>query len=408
MQEVKIKQYDFTQYINYLAVLYVFVMPLSRSGIVILTALMLVLWILEGDFRAKIQIYKSNYVILALLSFLLFNLVSLLWTDDIIGALHTMKRYWYLFPIFIFMSSLKKEYVPKLLSAFILGMFISEVLAYGVFFEVWQVTYATVENPSPFMNHIIYSVFLSFTALLLLNRIFNFHALKSKIMYSIFFITVLGNLFLTAGRTGQFAFIVGLFTLVIVSFKYKLKAFVLFVLLTLSVLSVSFNLSDTFEQRILKGKSDLVSVFEKENYCTSWGSRIGAWIVSKDMILENPILGTGKADHMYKFHHLIDTKYPSMKCMHGVFMHLHNQYLEIWTAFGLVGLLLFLWIFLALWKMPIRDIELSNIKYLFISILLFSFIPEVLWGRQFSLALLAFVFGLLLAQHRIENEHTHH
>lgn len=404
MQLTQQKKYDFTQYINYVAILYAFIIPLSRAGIGILTAAMIFLWLLEGDFKEKMKSYKNNHVILALLSFLVYNLISLFWTDDVAGALHTMKRYWYLFPIFVFMYSIKKECIPKLLSAFILGMFVSEVIAYGVFFELWDFKHATVANPSPFMHHIIYSVFLSFTALILLNHIFNFHTLKHKMIYVLFFITVTGNLFLTAGRTGQFAFIVGLFTLVIVSFRYKLKAFILFALLAFSVLSMSFNLSETFQERIIKGKSDLVNVIAKKDYCTSWGSRVGAWIISKDMIRQHPLIGMGKADHMHEFHQLIDTKYPSMKCMHGSFRHVHNQYLEIWTALGLVGLVLFLWIFLALWRMPIKDIELSNIKYLYISILLFAFIPEVLWGRQFSLVLVAFVFGILLAQHRIENE----
>lgn len=404
MKLVQQTKYDFAQYINYVAVLYAFVIPLSRAGISILTAVMILLWFLEGNFKEKMYSYKNNHVILVLISFLVYNLFSLLWTEDVLGALNSMKRYWYLFPLFVLAYSLKKEYISKLLPAFILGMLVSEVIAYGVFFEWWHFKHATVANPSPFMHHIEYSVFLAFTSLMLLNHIFNFHALKHKMIYILFFITVTGNLFLTAGRTGQFAFIVGLLTLVLVSFKYRLKAFILFILVSFSVLSMSFNLSETFQQRIILGKNNLVNVFEKENYCTSWGSRVGAWIVSKDMISQHPILGMGKADHMKEFHHIIDMKYPSMKCMHGSFMHVHNQYLEIWTALGLVGLILFLSIFYMLWRMPIKDIELNNIKYIYISILLFSFIPEVLWGRQFSLTLVAFVFGILVAQHRIENE----
>lgn len=404
MQLMQQRKYDFTQYINYVAISYAFILPLSRAGIGILTAMMILLWLLEGNFKAKLEIYRKSSVILALLLFLLFNLISLVWTEDISGALHSMKRYWYLFPIFVLIYSLKKASIAMMLSAFILGMFVSEVIAYGVFFEVWDFNDATVANPSPFMHHIEYSVFLAFTALLLLNHIFNFHTLKHKMIFSLFFITVTGNLFLTAGRTGQLAFIVGLLTLIVVSFKHKLKAFILFVLVAFSVLSVAFNLSDTFKERIILGKSNLVNVVEKENYCTSWGGRVGAWIISKDIISQDPILGLGKADQMKEFHHIIDTKYPAMKCMHRSFGHTHNQYLEIWTAFGLIGLILFLWIFSALWKLPLKNIELNNIKYMYISILLFSFIPEVLWGRQFSLALVAFVFGILLAQYRIENE----
>lgn len=404
MPLTKFRELDFSQYINYIALAYAFILPLSRAGIGILTALLILFWILDGNFKQKFNLYKKNNVILALVFFLGFNILSLLWTDDVYEAVRVMKRYWYLFPIFVLMFSIKKEYIFKILSAFILGMFVSEVIAYGVFFEWWSFAHATVENPSPFMHHIEYSVFLALTALILLNRIFNFYTLKYKVLYILFFITVTGNLFLTAGRTGQLAFIIGLFTLAILSFKNKLKAFILFVFVSVLVLTVAFNVSSTFKHRIITGKDDLVNVVKKENYCTSWGMRVGAWIISKDIIVQHPLLGMGTADNMKEFHHLIDTKYPSMTCMHGTFKHVHNQYLQIWTALGLIGLLMFLWIFYALGKMVIKDKELSSIKYIYISILFFAFIPEVLFSRQFSLALFALIVGILLAQHRIENE----
>ncbi|HIQ47177.1 MAG TPA: O-antigen ligase domain-containing protein [Sulfurovum sp.] len=404
MQLIQSKKYNFTLYLNYTAVVYAFIIPLSRAGIGILTAMMILLWLLEGGFKDKLNLYRKNKVIIFLILFLLLGFVSLLWTEDQQVSLYLQRRYWYLFPLFIFMTSLQKEFIPKLLSAFILGMFVSEVIAYGVFFELWSFMNATVANPSPFMHHIIYSIFLAFTALLLLNYIFNFHTLKYKIMYAFFFVTVTGNLFLTNGRTGQLAFLVGLFTLALLSFKHKLKAFLMTILLGGVVFVVAFNISTTFKQRVLLGKSDLTQVIEKKNYCSSWGGRVGAWIVSQDIIKEDPLLGVGIQDNMKLFHEIIDEKHPSMKCMHHSFMHTHNQYLQIWTSLGFLGLFLFLAMFYALVRLPIKNKELHHIKYIYISILLFSFMPEVIWGRQFSLALTALVFGILLAQNRVENE----
>ncbi len=406
MQLTQAKKYNFTQYINYVAVLYAFIIPLSRAGIGVLTALMVVLWIFEGNFRQKFLLYKNNKVIISLILFLMVGLLSLLWTEDTQTSLYLQRRYWYLFPLFIFMTSLQKEYIYKLLSAFILGMFVSEVIAYGVFFEMWTFMNATVDNPSPFMHHIIYSVFLAFTALLLLNYIFNFHTLKYKMMYTFFFMTVTGNLFLTNGRTGQLAFVVGLFTLALLSFKHKFKALLITVLLGGLVFVIAFNVSTTFKQRVILGKSNLIQVVEDKNYCTSWGGRVGAWIVSKDIVSHDPLLGVGIQDNMKEFHQIIDDKYSTMKCMHRSFMHTHNQYLQILTSLGFLGLFAFLAMFYYLVKLKIEDKELHHIKYIYISIVLFSFMPEVLWGRQFSLALTALVFGIILAQNRIENENS--
>ena len=398
------KDLDFTQYINYVAMIYAFLLPLSRAGIGILSGLFIVFWLLEGNFKQKFLMYKNNKVIMALLMFLVWNIFSLFWTEQTYEAARIMKRYWYLLPMFVLMASLKKEYISKVLSSFVFGMFVSEVIAYGVFFEWWTCCKATVDNPSPFMHHIEYSVYLALTALILLNRIFNFYSLKYKIFYTLFFVTVTGNLFLTAGRTGQIAFVIGLFVLTILSFEHKLKAFLASMIIGGLVLTVAFNVSSTFSERIIMGKNNIVNVIKDENYCTSWGSRVGAWIVSKDIIIRHPIIGTGQVDNMKEFHQIIDEKYPSMQCMHEFFMHLHNQYLQVLTGMGLVGLILFLTIFYSLGKMPIREKELDHIKYIYLFILAFAFIPEVLWSRQFSLALSAFIFGVLLAQYRIEDE----
>jgi len=331
-------------------------------------------------------------------------MVALMWSEDTIKALGYIKKYWYLLPTLVLLTSLKKEYIPKILSAFILGMFVSEIISYGVFFELWQFKHATPTNLSPFMHHIEYSIFLAFTALLLLSRIFSNDTMGTKIFYMLFFITVTGNLFLTEGRTGQIAFILGLFILAIISFKNKFKSISISFVLTSVILMLAFNLSNTFHDRIIMGQESLVNVIQNEDYSTSLGSRVGAWIVCKDIMMQNPIVGVGIHDNMNVFHSIIDEKYPEMQCMHNTFMHVHNQYLQIFTQLGLVGLFLFLAIFYTLAKTHIENKEFKNIKYVYLTILLFAFIPEVLLHRQFNMALFALIVGLLLAQNRIENE----
>jgi len=400
----KVKELNYTQYINILAIVYAFVIPLSRAGISILTALLFFLWILDGNFKKKIIYLRNNNVIRVIGLFIIFNIISLIWTDYLYEALHYIKRYWYLAPILILATSLQKEYIPKVLSSFILGMFVSEVISYGVFFELWSFSHASVENPSPFMHHIEYSVFLAFTGLILLGRIFTEKEMKYKVLYIFFFTTVSGNLFLTAGRTGQLAFVIGLFILALISFKNKLKALLVSLVLSTIIIGIAFNLSTTFHDRIIMGKNNLVNVVENASYCTSLGGRVGAWIISKDMIKENPILGVGIIDNMKDFHSIIDNKYPEMKCMHQNFMHIHNQFLEVFTQMGLIGLFIFISIFYMIVRLPIDESQYKNIKYIYVTILMFSFIPEVLFHRQFSMALFALVIGLLLAQNRIENE----
>jgi len=399
------KRENINIYIGYLAIVYAFILPLSRAGIGIVGALMLILWIIDGNFKAKLSRYLDNRVTRYLIIFISLVFISLLWTkiENIKIALDIDRRYWYLFPLFIFFTTLPKEYLSKVLSAFILGMFVSEIIAYGVFFDLWEFGRATKSDPSPFIYHTEYSVFLAITSLILLNKIFYQNNLKVKFFYTIFFLTVTGNLFLTNGRTGQLAFLFGLFTLSIISFKNRLQALIIFLLISTMVFTAGFNFSKTFHNRIILAKVNLFNSVKKQDYCTSVGNRIGAYIVAWDIIKKNPIFGVGYQDNMDKFREIVKDKYPLMKCMYYL-PHFHNQFLQIWTGGGVISLIAFLFIFYYLYKLPIKNVEWSNIRYIFLSINLMSFIPELPWGVQFSLSLTALFIGLILAQYRAENE----
>ena len=397
------KKLDYSQYISYVAVVYAFVLPLSRAGVSIFTILLMLLWIVEGDFKNKFKKILGSPVIMALFTFIFFNFISLFWTDDLYHSLSYIRRYWYLLPILVLFTSLKKSYVTTVLSGFILAMFISEIISYCAFFEWYSFKFATPQNPSPFMHHIEYSVFLAFTALVLLSRTFNGNIGKEKIIYSIFFMTMSGNLFLTAGRTGQIALVLGLFVLALISFENKIKAFFIAIVLSSVLFVTAFTFSNTFHSRMIMAKESINSVLYSKNYCSSIGARVGATVISKDIILSAPLLGMGITDNMTELRHIIDNQYPEMECV-KVLPHMHNQYLEIWTQLGLIGLVIFLNIFYQIFKLTFEKKEYFYIKSVYMAVVLSGFITEVLFHRAFSLTLFSLVIGLLLAEKRNESE----
>jgi len=394
---------DLTLYLNYMIIAYAFLLPISRAGISIFTILLMLIWAFEGNFKKKMTLLKNNKVILALFAFVGMNLISLFWTNNIDNSLDYIRRYWYLLPMLVLYTSIKKEYISTILSAFIAGMFVSEVIAYGVFFELFEFKNTLKGNISPFMHHIEYSAFLSFTGLILLNRIFSPIELKSKILYGFFFITMSGNLFLTEGRTGQLALIIGLFVLALINFKNKFKAVFISSILTVILLGGAYTLSSTFQNRIVDASNSIVNIIQHKNYCTSWGARVGAYITAKDIVLQHPVLGAGIDDNMEMFRTLVDTRYPQMACIKEL-VHMHNQYLQILTQLGLVGLFFFLAIFYMIGNIKIVNKKFNTMKYIYLVVLSVAFISEVLFHRAFSLALFTLVIGLLLAQHRVENE----
>lgn len=394
---------DYSKVINYLILVYAFVLPLSRSGISIVTALLVIVWLLQGNLSYKFSILKSNRVVVSIAIFLVFNIFSLLWSNSPVDGLKFMARYWYLLPIMVLFTSLKKEFIYKTITAFIVGMFISEMLSYGIFFELIQMKHGTPSDPTPFMHHLDYSVFLSFTSILILDRILHLKELKQKLIYAFFFLSVTANLFITGGRSGQLAFFLVLFVLFIIRFDNRVKAFFIALLTSLSIFILAITFSNTFHAKVNQTLDSLNGIVQTQNYCTSIGMRAGSLIIAKDIIVEHPLLGIGIIDNMDKLREKIDEEYTSMKCLRW-YMHYHNQYAQILTQTGVIGLIIFLLIFYNILKLSYINFEFTIIKILLVSIFLIGFSGDPILHKQFTMALFALFVGILNAQHRIENE----
>jgi O-antigen ligase len=183
---------------------FAFTLPLSRAAVTLFIILFPIIWLLEGNFKNKFLQIKASKLLLVTTSFLIFEFLSITWSTDTQQALAAARMYTYWFAIFVLATSIKKEWVNKIITFFLYGMVISEVFAYLIFFDIYAIKGQAPDYPSPFMMHIDYSIFLAFTSILLLNRIFsNRYTRSEKIVMFIFFATVTTNLFISTGRTGQ-------------------------------------------------------------------------------------------------------------------------------------------------------------------------------------------------------------
>jgi len=386
--------------IQYVIIFYAFIIPLSKASVTIFAGIFLIILLItqKNNYKVFINNIWGNNVFKYFLIFIFLHIFSLIFVNsiDMNDALLYIKRYVYLIiPALAIYTLLKNEYIDKVIRSFIFGMFVSEMLSYGIFFELITMKHGTPNDPTPFMNHIDYSIFLVFTSLILLNRVINEVEIKNKIFYFLFFCSTTINLFITGGRIGQLAFFVSLFVLFFINFKHKLKAFIIGLLITSSIFFIAFNFSSTFSNRISNGISNINNVIEKQNYCTSWGMRIGALIISKDIISQNPILGVGIQNHIIQLREIIDRKYKNMECLRW-FNTYHNQYIDALTQFGIVGLLIFLMIFISLFKLKFINKEYKNISIIFIFVFLIGFLGDALFYRYFIVGLFGIFLGLIL------------
>ncbi|MCW8954531.1 MAG: O-antigen ligase family protein [Sulfurimonas sp.] len=402
---IKFKNITLNSYINYIFVLYAFLLPLSRAAITLLTALLFILWLFTDDFREKINFLKSNKAVIYLVAFVAFSLLSLLWTDNVSSGLYYIRKYWYFLPIFVIATTVEKRFIYHGVSAFLLGMLASEIISYGIFLELWSTRHSSPSDPTPFMSHVQYSMFLAFTSLLILNRLFKETELKWRAIYFLYFLTATSNLFLNGGRTGQLAFILSIFVVGILNIKHRVVAFAsMFVLLT-AILFTAYNVSPVFKSRVHTSIAESKNILDS-NHKGSLGQRISMWTVGTKIFLDNPVAGLGVSCEMNVLNDYIDKYYPDMSNIKHTNSY-HSNYIQPLAQLGIIGFILYMMFIYSLITLKIHNREYKNMLIIFVIVYSISSIFETMFHSQFGEALLALFVGIFIAESRQENEARH-
>ena len=384
----------FTQTYYYSALLFVFSISLSRAAISFFVLWFVFLFLIEGNFKAFYQKIKKIHALKVIGIYIAYMFISVLWSNDISHALGVMRLYAYWIIIPILVVKLKKQWVTQLITAFLLGMLLSEVLAYGIFFELWAFNGRGPEYPSPFMFHIHYSLFLATVAIVLLNRLLSDkYTLLAKIPMSVFFLTSVGNLFISTGRTGQLAFLVSTFIAVVIHYRLTLKAFIIYLSLSTVLFVGAYYTISSFEKRINFAVADIQKL-QEGNYNTSWGIRVAYWMIAYNIVKEDPLLGVGIGDdneaakYVLQNYELGFSEEVKQWCSTH---HFHNQYLTVLVQGGLIGFALMIWLFVTLYRLKIKDAELRQQNILMLSVFVVSAIAEPLWIVQFPIILFVLI-----------------
>ena len=412
MMEKSVKRINADTLLNYLYVLYAFTLPLSRTSAAIATVLIGLLFLFSSEKKKKIALLWEMPAARWIVIFVVYYFLSLPITTtpghsaaEWKEGLRYLVPYLYLLPAVIIAVTIERRYLKVVLAALLAGMMVSEVLSYLIFFGIWQKDRAiiSIANPTPFMHHIQYSTFLAITALLLLERVIRDTRLSYRALYALFFVTVVGTLFLINGRTGQVAFLIGLFVLAFAQFQNKLKALGVSLLLAVLVIGGAYTLSDNFRERIQVAQSDVVKMIKNNDYSTSLGYRVGVMILAVPLIEKQPIFGTGVVDTMKLI------RDGACTCFADDFWlkhanHMQNQYLQVLVEIGVIGLGIFMMMLYRIARIPLRQSFYFNLKMIFFSVYLFTMLSDIQLHIQFTAGLFAILTGVLLAESRFESD----
>jgi len=372
---------NFKNIFNILSLILALVAPLSWKLSRLIMILIIVTKIIQFDFFKLFNTIKQSKLLIVLLIFTTYQFITLFWTETSYQESHNFIRsylLWFFVPIFV--TVLNSDSIKKLITYFLYGMAISEVIAYGMYFGLWTVNGHGSDYPCPFMHHTSYSIFMSFTAIILLNRLYSpLYTVKEKIMMGIFFLTVSGNLFISQGRIGQLAFAVAILVATILHFKLRFKTIIVSLFIISTIFFTAYQASPMFKHRLQMATHDINKI-TKGNLNSSWGIRVAYLILGSHIIKDNLIFGVGLEDTKreglkYIQNNSYDFPKDVIDFMHCSY-HFHNQYLMTTLQGGIVSLVLLLILFYYLFTLPIQDIELKRLSILFTVIFLMGSISD--------------------------------
>ncbi len=382
-------------WINYLVVALGFTLPISVAANNIILALILILWLIGGDFKKKWERIKSNEAAIAIILFFLLHFIGLIYSSDLkTGLFDVIKREVILLFMPIILSVIREEYIKKALNAFLAAMFISEIISYLLYFEILTVPWrkhASSIDPNPFMSHISYSPLLAFAVILLLHRIFHEKASRPlKILYTIFMVTMSLNIFISGGRAGQIGFMVILLFYLAYEFRTEFKKMLLLLATAVAGIVLVFFLNKPFHDRMMLAYHN-ASNFHANPH-TSVGLRINWAINSMELIKEKPLIGFGTGSFKKEYKRINEQKSPEVKSTG----HPHNFYIFTLVQFGIVGLLFLLAIFFTLAKIAYRtDDGYRGVRYVFILLFLTIMLSDSYLLGHYTTLFFAYVAALL-------------
>jgi O-antigen ligase len=322
---------------SYLLIAFAFFLPLSVAIGNIFAVLIFLFWLVKADFKNDFNILKNNLLIKAVFIFLGLHVIGLLWTSDLSWGLHILKKELKFLFLPVFMLFVKKEHIKYYIYTFLLAMTISEVLSYGIWFDVISpFGYATLQNPTPFNSHITYNPLLAFTIYILAYYVLFSSQLnqREKIIYSIFIITMSINMFITGGRAGQVVYFIMIVLLVFQYFnKYLLKAFLFSSILLPLLFFFAYSNSEIFKERVNMAVYNINNYENNQN--TSVGERLTFAVNSWKIIKENPIIGVGTGDFKSEYENINAIYTPHVPNA----SHPHNMYILELVQFGILGLI---------------------------------------------------------------------
>lgn len=383
--------------------LILFSLPFHRLFAVYLTAIWVLVFLLEGNFLQRFSRKKGKVFLYLMMIFFLLHLIGLLYSENKKEAWeHIILKLPFVFiPLGLFISADHlKEKTNKILLSFVAGNLLSSVICLiaaavrsfsfdngnWVFnaelmehtgYTFWQMLANGGNNfmydPLSFFIHPGYfSMFIVVSILIIIDLLVHnvigksIHAKMLYILLILFFCIMVYLLFTRTGLIALFIIILGY--LIYISFRgkgrlYKMGILIIFVFTGILVMGFNGRMKNTYYE--------VKKIISNPNKITKENDRLFIWCISLDIIKDNFFTGVGTGDNkdnlmeVYREKQMVEAQKAGLNT--------HNQFLETAMQLGLPGLLCLLAIFIWPFIYALKNRNIFVLLFQIVNMLFFFF-----------------------------------
>ncbi|EAY29752.1 O-antigen ligase family protein [Microscilla marina] len=401
-------------------------LPISMLANNISIVLMLLVWIMEGKWRAKLQNLKSNNLSWIFIGFYILHLIGMLYTNNTSeGAIELEKRLSLLiFPLVL--GSTTKQFTKTQFHLILKTFVFSCTLASStmLLYAIYQVTgqnqgvkvlfYDLLSMSSVIKMHPIYIAmymgFCLFIILYLLQKFWHSTSALAKIGSIVLFIYTLAFIFLTGARMPIISIVLIIITQFIAGYqKQILTTNIALASLFIGIVVIVIMKFDILQHRFkIIYETNISQIFAKDyQYYNSnqnaFSMRLVKWRCSVEVIYENFLFGVGTGDTEDQLVICYDQK-KFWGRLAGYRFNSHNIYLQDWLRLGLIGFTLLMLSFI----LPIiKAVKQKKALYLtFITLFMLCGITESLMNANKGIVFFAFFSCIFAFKSDIQGSST--
>ncbi|OYT99599.1 MAG: hypothetical protein CFE40_07180 [Burkholderiales bacterium PBB1] len=326
-----------------------FLVPTQIAPAYVLTGLMLVFWLIEGQWQQKWQTLRSNPVFWVFQAYFWWVVVSLLWTSDMTRGWNMVSRYLFFLLSVLYFTVARREHTGRYLAAFAIGVGLCEVLAIYNWLHLnhypdWPDSLRAPKDAmetAPFVDRILFGPVLAFAGYLGAWKAITTSG-RIRLAWALAVLSTFAVLSFSASRVGMIGFSLMMALLAYQQLvRHRWLALAGAVVVLAACASALYVFSDTVtRERIGQIFSESHQLDTAVN--ESLPHRYKMAVNTMHIIAEHPWLGVGAGDFTAEYKAVNDQRSPAWKPTHNP----HNQLLFNLAITGVLGgvLLFAVWI----------------------------------------------------------------